>query len=624
MPKKVAILGGGVAGLSAAHHLCTKGFEVHVYERNPDLGGKARSFDVDGSGTAGRPNLPAEHGFRFFPAFYWHLPQTMKEIPVGRNRWVAGNLVHGTLMQLARGHGQSEVFVPAGFPRSPAELYRSIAFLFGYSNRLGLDPIDVWHFVRRLVVLMSSSEERWIGEWEHMSWWEFSEAEGRSPEYQKYLADGMTRIMVAARAKEMSARTGGSITLQLLYGLSKPGPSFDRLLNAPTSMAWIEPWRTHLERKGVTFHLGATLTGFNCSNGKIARVTIHKDGADHPVEADYFVAALPAEKLRPLITNPMKALDPALARLTHLKTSWMNGVMFYLKKDVRIVYGHSLYSDSEWALSSISQQQFWPRVRLSQMGDGTVNGVLSVDVSDWSTPGSQGKSAKNSTAAEVRREVWKQLKDHLNNEPVAETLQDNNLWGTGFLDPAISFAPGGATNDEELLINTKGSWDNRPNAKTQIPNLFLAADYVRTFTDLATMEGANEAARRAVNGILTAEHRPAREHCKLKPLWQPPVFKMARILDGWRYHSHLPHHVDELVPAMPPDFAARPDLALGRFEKQVNDPQGVVVPANWPDAPPQLPPRAPHEPRPLDPMLPRPGDPPRPSWIREAARPPGR
>ena len=36
------------------------------------------------------------------------------------------------------------------------------------------------------------------------------------------------------------------------------------------------------------------------------------------------------------------------------------------------------------------------------------------------------------------------------------------------------------------------------------PNLFLAADFVRTHTDLATMEGANEAARRAVNGILAA------------------------------------------------------------------------------------------------------------------------
>ena len=41
--------------------------------------------------------------------------------------------------------------------------------------------------------------------------------------------------------------------------------------------------------------------------------------------------------------------------------------------------------------------------------------------------------------------------------------------------------------------------------RLRIPNLVLAADYVRTHTDLATMEGANEAARRAVNAILDAD-----------------------------------------------------------------------------------------------------------------------
>lgn len=44
--------------------------------------------------------------------------------------------------------------------------------------------------------------------------------------------------------------------------------------------------------------------------------------------------------------------------------------------------------------------------------------------------------------------------------------------------------------------------------------MFLAADYVLTNTDLACMEGANEAARRAVNGILDAA-RSSRERCKL-------------------------------------------------------------------------------------------------------------
>src|SRR3954467_1869965 len=99
----VAVLGGGVAGLSAAHELVERGFSVTVYERSARFGGKARSYGVTGSGTDGRHDLPAEHGFRFFPGFYRHLPDTMKRIPVaGRPGGVAGNLVGATRVLLAQ------------------------------------------------------------------------------------------------------------------------------------------------------------------------------------------------------------------------------------------------------------------------------------------------------------------------------------------------------------------------------------------------------------------------------------------------------------------------------------------------------------------------------------------
>ena len=44
---KVAVLGGGVAGMSAAHELIERGFRVAVFERQTELcGGKARSIPV--------------------------------------------------------------------------------------------------------------------------------------------------------------------------------------------------------------------------------------------------------------------------------------------------------------------------------------------------------------------------------------------------------------------------------------------------------------------------------------------------------------------------------------------------------------------------------------------------
>ena len=58
--KRVAVLGGGVSGLSAAHELAERGYEVTVYEYYDALGGKARSMDVPGTGTGGRKPLPGE------------------------------------------------------------------------------------------------------------------------------------------------------------------------------------------------------------------------------------------------------------------------------------------------------------------------------------------------------------------------------------------------------------------------------------------------------------------------------------------------------------------------------------------------------------------------------------
>ena len=183
--------------------------------------------------------------------------------------------------------------------------------------------------------------------------------------------------------------------------------------------------------------------------------------------------------------------------------------MFYLHHDVPILAGHTIYIDSDWALTSISQRQFWPRTDFARLGDGHVGGVLSVDVSDWERPSRRtGKVASKCSADEIKAEVWAQLKDHLN-DPGHVVLDDANL-ASAFLDEDITFPnPSAAANAEPLLINTAGSWADRPEAVTSVPNLFLASDFVRTYTDLATMEGANEAARRAVNGILDATHSSA-------------------------------------------------------------------------------------------------------------------
>lgn len=535
MAIRIAVLGGGVGGLSSAHELAERGFEVTVYERRPDFGGKARSIPVPNSATPGHQPLPGEHGFRFFPSFYQHLPDTMKRIPFA-GKSVFDNLVFSTRVEITR-TGKTAFLEPTRFPTTLDDWATAFKSLFA---NLGIPDDELLFFVDRLLVLLTSCQERRVAEYEKIAWWDFIDANNKSAAYQRYLGEGLTRSLVAMKAEISSTRTVGYIDLQLMLGLMCSPGGFDRLLNGPTNAAWIDPWIAYLKTLDVGLVGNSVVQSIKLDGERVSKVMINQGGTVAPVSADFYVSALPVEIMTPLVTPEIKAAAPSLAHLDKLQTRWMNGIQFYLKNDLPLVHGHSNYLDSPWALTSVSQRQFWPGVNFADLGNGQVGGILSVVLSDWDAAGIvYGKPAAQCTAQQIKDEVWAQLKSHLNTG-ATETLADANLisW---FLDPDIQFPnPSGAANAEPLLINPAGSLQYRPQASVEIPNLFLASDYVQTYTDLATMEGANEAARRSVNAIIDASGSPAAK-AQLWPLQEPDIFKPMREYDLVRFKLGLPH-----------------------------------------------------------------------------------
>jgi hypothetical protein len=178
------------------------------------------------------------------------------------------------------------------------------------------------------------------------------------------------------------------------------------------------------------------------------------------------------------------------------------------------------------------------------------------------------KPAWDCTKEEIAREVWSQLKRSLNRRGRVPLLTDDMLCAgpklqahrNFYLDDSIvdrydrrkqgffekfrrvafdtntlirrrgkadeavdmpqAFGPRRQINAEPLLINRPGAWFLRPETTTGVPNMFLAADYVRTNTNLATMEGANEAARRATNAILKVSGS-TKDPCEVQWLAEP-------------------------------------------------------------------------------------------------------
>jgi uncharacterized protein with NAD-binding domain and iron-sulfur cluster len=552
--RRVAVLGGGVAGLTVAHELAERGFDVAVYERRA-FGGKARSFGVPGTARGGRRPLPGEHGARFIPGLYANLPDTLRRIPFARNQnGVYGNVVVANQDSYARDGGRADwnvSYSPADPHPWSFEQFRDTLIA---SLELGshIPPDEVAFFVDRLLLFMSSSDARRLGQWERMSWWDYVAAERFSEDYRRVLVSSATRFVLGSKASEASARTLGLLWEAGIYTfMGRTGGAFDRVLNLPTNEAWIDPWLAHLRKLGVKLRLGYEVEQLEMRGGRIAsaRARRGRNSREH-IEADWFVLAVPVERARPLLAGRIMAADPRLEGLRSLQTRWMNGLQFFTRQPVPVIRGHVLYVDAPWALTSISQAQFWEsRSFTRDYGDGSVQDCISVDIAAFDEPGIvYRKPARELTPAQIARDAWEQMKAHLN-DTGREVLRDDQV-ARWCLDPGLVYQRGRRvpTNRDPLYISTPNTWHDRPDAGTAVPNLVLAADYVKVNVDTASMEGANDAGRRAANAIL-ARADSAASPATVYDLYRPPEWEPFRAADEEAYSRGLPNPIG--LPAPP-------------------------------------------------------------------------
>lgn len=543
----VAVFGGGIAGLTAAHELAERGFSVSVYERRA-WGGKARSTQVPGSAAGGRMSLPGEHAWRVFFGFYQHTADTMRRIPFGSNpNGVFDNLVGAPQSLLARSGGREDLVLPLGAPDptpyTPTDVVNALIALVVQTH---LPPEALAHFVRRVVVFLSSSDARRLGEWEKVSWAEFIRSNDFGDDYNKILGRLFTEFTQASRTEITSAGYTGKVVQSILYneiGRYCNGPTF-RVLNGPTNEAFIDPWLTTIAGHGANLRLGHELVGWQTSRGRIEAATVRTGAGTSIVQADWYVSALPVERTRSLWTTPILRLDPSLRLMDKLSTGWMTGLQYYLDRKLTFNRGHIFALDAPWAIEAISQAQFWTTDFSARYGDGRARDCLSAIIANWDNPGViYGKPARECTPTEMADEVWEQLKQAVADTASTSTNLIDDMRLAHYIDPGVIWSNGAWQNEDPLVLPACGQYVSRPDVTTAIPNLILAGDYLKSDWEVANMETANHNGRRAANAILrrSGSDAPAAAVVEYP---QPPEWEPLRAVDATRYALGQPNLFD--------------------------------------------------------------------------------
>jgi 15-cis-phytoene desaturase len=321
-PLRVAIAGGGLAGLTCAKSLVDAGMQVVVLESLPYLGGRASTYrDSDGDWV--------EQGLHVFFGTYSEFRKLLREIgqPVDRVLFWRDELY------FEEPNGPSAVFGinPLHAPlRTGAGALGNNAYL-NMRDKLSLLPLVAPAFcdMQRL----RRYDDRTV-----VQWWQ--QTSGRREVLERFLQP-FCRAIQFTDAEQFSAYDFLGWVHHTIYGL--PHARLGGYRGARDETIF-QPLARYLEERGATILTGAKIVEIlhtpelASSNGQIAGFLL-ADG--RRIEADIYVGAMPAWTLAPLIPSSLR-FDPFFANIVALPVAPAIAVQLWLDRKVVDTDGYHL------------------------------------------------------------------------------------------------------------------------------------------------------------------------------------------------------------------------------------------------------------------------------------------
>jgi isorenieratene synthase len=467
-PKTALVIGGGIAGMTAATTLAERGFRVTLRDKNPYLGGKIGAWTERGS--MGQ-ELEVEHGFHAFFRHYYNLDAVLERVGVRRS------------------------FAPIDDYLIVTQSHERLSF----DDRVRtpvlnlLDLRDKGLYRMRDIVLTRARDEmgvfleydpeRTFAAYDRVSFDAFADRASLPPKLRivfntfarAFFSEG-DRLSLAELVK----------SFHFYYLSNDAGLLYDHPIEHYES-AVLTPWRQRMESLGVSIELGRAVgsivpriddTGFEVDDVRFDAVVLASDAQG----ARRVVGQSPAL---------VKAYPELAARLASVKSSQRYAVWrLWLDRPVRDDVPVFVNTERFTLLDSVSM---YHRITPSARAWAREHGGSVVELHSYAVPDRLADDA--AVKAAFRDELDRYFPE---------------LEGASIVEEAFQLK-------DDFTAFHRGLHAERPTCETEAPGLVLAGDWVKLPCPAMLMEAA------ATSGLLAANVLLDQEGLAPEPVYSVPL-----------------------------------------------------------------------------------------------------
>lgn len=471
---KVAIVGGGIAGLTAALRLCQRGYKVTLYEEKPWLGGNLGSHSRRG-GEVYHDVYP--HMFSNFYLNFWDIVEN----DLGMRRETSGPTdfeARDSMKFLSRDGCYRELKNAASL--DPRGLWGDL--LSGVAQT---SPLDMYLYLYSMLDLLAHRFR--VRGLLAQSVNGFVRSRPCATEQVAALHDSIVMLIWSIHSSGTSAssyqnfyrHSFGNVT-PLLW-----------LLKGSLAEKIVGPLKQKLQELGCDIHTQTRVQEVIVGSSGVSTIkydelewTEHSEGDTKVRDItadpfDFLILAVPPKPLGKLaMSSPQgQRINERLPKLSHagkrLPSEPIAVMDLYFKKRLNGVPRENVaITDSDCYFSFIDISQLWQ--------DKDMEGITALTLASsdyWALPSDQD----DVNAHHMIRELHEYLPD----------FDPGNRWGDPDCDIDWERSHYQSNKDDVIFVNQVGSWDFRPETHyPSIPNLFFAGDFCRNEIDMATVEAA--------------------------------------------------------------------------------------------------------------------------------------